>query len=64
MRRNKDEIKKELDLTWDRLDRVLGILWNEVNNENRDYKIERLTRKRKRLLREETKLIKEYSKIN
>lgn len=61
---DKEIIKRRLNSTWDRLDKVLNILWDEVNNENREYKIDKLTRKRKRLIKEEAKLIKKYSKIN
>ena len=50
---DKEDIMKELNEVWDRLDSVLDKLWNEVSNKNRSYKINSLARKRKRLIMEE-----------
>ena len=61
---NRDEVIRDLNIVWDKLDSVLEKLWNEVSNQNRNYKIQSLTRKRKRLIREETKLIKKLHKCN
>ena len=61
---NRDEVIRDLNIVWDKLDSVLEKLWNEVSTENRSYKIQSLTRKRKRLIREETKLIKKLHKCN
>lgn len=55
---NKDEVIRELNIVWDKLDSVLDKLWNEVSNNNRSYKISSLTRKRRRLVTEEIRLIK------
>lgn len=61
---DREEIMKELNIVWDRLDFVLNKLWNEVAGENREYKINSLIRKRERLIREEHKLMKKLSKYN
>ena len=61
---NRDEVIRDLNIVWNKLDSVLEKLWYEVSNENRNYKIQSLTRKRKRLIREETKLIKKLHKCN
>lgn len=55
---NREEIIKDLNAVWDKLDSVLEKLWNEVSTENRAYKINSLTKKRRRLVAEEIKLIK------
>ena len=60
---NRDEVIRDLNIVWDKLDSVLEKLWNEVSNQNRNYKIQSLTRKRKRLIREETKLIRNYINV-
>lgn len=61
---DREEIMKELNIVWDRLDFVLNKLWNEVVGENREYKINSLIRKRERLTKEEHKLMKKLSKYN
>ena len=61
---DKEEIMKELNIVWDRLDFVLNKLWSEVVGKNREYKINSLIRKRERLIREENKLIKKLSRYN
>lgn len=63
MNKEKDKIREELNHTWSNLDKVLEKLWKEVNGENRLYKIQRLTRSRKRLLKVEEKLLKKYCKL-
>lgn len=59
---NRDEVIRDLNIVWDKLDSVLEKLWNEVSTENRSYKINSLTRKRRRLVSEEIKLIRKLHK--
>lgn len=61
--RNKEQVQRDLDVVWSRLDSVLDKFWKELNNENRTYKINSLTRKRERLVKSEAKLLKELSKV-
>ena len=59
---NRDEVIRDLNIVWDKLDSVLEKLWNEVSTENRSYKINSLTRKRRRIVSEEIKLIRKLHK--
>ena len=59
---NRDEVIRDLNIVWDKLDSVLEKLCNEVSTENRSYKINSLTRKRRRLVSEEIKLIRKLHK--